>query len=376
MGGFRLGRVLGFEVRIDYSWFIIFFLILWTFSMGVFPAAYPGQDAGLYIAMGISGTLLFFASLLAHELAHAVVARRKGIVVEGITLFIFGGVAHAKMEFEEPGDEFQVAGVGPLSSFAIAVGFWLLAWAGARLGWPIAVVAVAQYLAFINVALAVFNLLPGFPLDGGRLFRAAVWKYTGNLTRATRWASNGGKVMGYLLIGVGILNFFAGNLIGGLWMVFIGWFVRMAAEASFVQHRLRTSFQGVRARDIMTPDPVTVPPDLPLQEFVEDFVFRGRHQSYPVVAAGRPLGLITLDRVRQLPREEWPRRSVAEAMVAAAEGVVVGPDEEMTGVLEKLAESRVRRVLVVREGELVGLISQSDIARWMERARMMEGAGG
>jgi Zn-dependent protease/predicted transcriptional regulator len=373
MGGFRLGSVLGFEIRIDYSWFIIFFLILWTFSMGVFPATYPGQEQAVYIGMGVVGTLLFFASLLAHELAHSVVARRKNIPVEGITLFIFGGMAHARMEFAEPGDEFQVAGVGPLSSFVIAAGFWLLAWGGTQLDWPVAVVGVAAYLAFLNLALAVFNLLPGFPLDGGRLFRAAVWKYTGNLTTATRWASNGGKVLGYLLIIVGLLNAFAGNLIGGLWMILIGWFVRTAAEASFAQHRLRESFRGVRARDIMTPDPVTVAPELSLQEFVEEHVFRGRHQSYPVVADGMALGLITLERVKQVPREEWPTRRVGEVMVRVEDGAVVGPDDEMTDVLDRLGDSQARRVLVARSGELAGLITHGDIARWIERVRMLEG---
>jgi Zn-dependent protease/CBS domain-containing protein len=372
MGGFRLGSILGFAIRIDFSWFIIFFLILWTFSRGVFPAVLPDRDAATYLLMGAAGTLLFFASLLAHELAHALVARRKGIPVEGITLFIFGGMAHAKMEFENPGDEFQVAGVGPLSSFVIAGLFWLLAVLGVEAGWPAAVTSVALYLAFLNVALAVFNLLPGFPLDGGRLFRAAVWKATGDLTRATRWASNGGKVLGYLLMAFGLLSFFAGNLIGGLWMVLIGWFVRMAAEASFVQHRLRESLRGVHAHTMMTPDPVTVPPDLSLQEFVDEHVFRGRHQSYPVVEDGHPLGLITLERVKQVPRAEWPVRSIGDAMVTAENGLVVDPDEEMTEVIERLGGSGVRRVLVARNGELVGIITPADITRWLERARMME----
>jgi CBS domain-containing protein len=243
---------------------------------------------------------------------------------------------------------------------------------GVEAGWPAAVTSVALYLAFLNVALAVFNLLPGFPLDGGRLFRAAVWKATGDLTRATRWASNGGKVLGYLLMGFGLLSFFAGNLIGGLWMVLIGWFVRMAAEASFVQHRLRESLRGVHAHTMMTPDPVTVPPDLSLQEFVDEHVFRGRHQSYPVVEDGHPLGLITLERVKQVPRAEWPVRSIGDAMVTAENGLVVDPDEEMTEVIERLGGSGVRRVLVARNGELVGIITPADITRWLERARMME----
>jgi Zn-dependent protease/predicted transcriptional regulator len=371
MGGFRIGSVLGFEIRIDYSWFIIFFLILWTFSFGVFPAVHPDQPSGVYVAMGVTGTLLFFISLLAHELSHSVVARRKGIPVEGITLFIFGGMAHTRMEFEEPGDEFHVAGVGPLSSLIIAGLFWLVAWGGGQAGWSVAVTAVAAYLAFINLVLAVFNLLPGFPLDGGRLFRALVWKITGDLTKATRYAANGGKILGYLLMGVGILNFFAGNLIGGLWMVFIGWFVRMAAEASFVQHRIQESFRGVRAAEIMTPNATTIPADVTLQEFVEERVFRGRHHSYPVVEDGRPVGIITLERVKSVPRSDWTERSVREAMVPAEDGVVVDPADEMTSVLEKLGASPARRVLVARNGELVGIITQSDITRWLERLQVL-----
>jgi Zn-dependent protease/predicted transcriptional regulator len=371
MGGFRIGSVFGFEIRIDYSWFIIFFLILWTFSFGVFPAVYPEQAPGTYIAMGVVGTLLFFVSLLAHELSHSIVARRKGIPVEGITLFIFGGMAHTRMEFETPRDEFHVAGVGPLSSLLIGGFFWLIAWGGGQAGWSVAITGVAAYLAFINVILAVFNMLPGFPLDGGRLFRALVWRATGDLTKATRYASNGGKILGYALIAVGILNFFAGNLIGGLWMVFIGWFVRMAAEASFTQHRLQESFRGVRAADIMTTQATTIPADVSLQEFVEDRVFRGRHHSYPVVEEGRPLGIITLERVKTVPREEWPQRTVREAMVPAEDGVVVDPADEMSQVLEKLSASKARRVLVARNGELVGIITQSDITRWLERLQML-----
>jgi Zn-dependent protease/CBS domain-containing protein len=372
LGGIRLGSVLGFEIRIDYSWFIIFFLILWTFSAGVFPGVYPGQETATYLIMGGAGTILFFASILAHELSHSLVARRKGIPVEGITLFIFGGMAHTRMEFEDPADEFHVAGVGPLSSLLIAGLFWLVAWGGGQVGWTFAITGVAAYLAFINLALAVFNLLPGFPLDGGRLFRAAVWRHTGDLTKATRWASNGGKVLGYLLMALGVLNFFAGNLIGGIWLVFIGWFVRMAAEASFAQHRLHETFRGVRAADAMTPHPQTVAADVSLQDFLEHHVFQGRHHSYPVVEDERPVGIITLERVKGVPREEWTRRSVRDAMVPAEDGVVVSPREQMTEVLEKLSSSKARRVLVADQGELVGIITQSDISRWMERMRLME----
>ncbi len=239
MSSFRAGAISGFEIRIDSSWFVLFFLMLWSFSAAVFPARFPGLSGVAYFTMGAAATLLLFASLLAHELAHSVVARAKGIPVEGITLFIFGGMARTSMEAESPGDEFQIAGVGPLASIAIAGLLGLVWWGGEAFGLGVEVRGVAGYLAILNLALAFFNLLPGFPLDGGRLFRSAVWKATGDLTRATRYASIGGRVIGYLLIGLGLLQGYAGAWIGGLWLVFIGWFLKNAAVMGLRQHMAR-----------------------------------------------------------------------------------------------------------------------------------------
>ncbi len=373
MRGFRLGSVLGFEIRIDYSWFIIFFLILWTFTFGVFPATVPGLDTGVYIAMGLIGTLLFFASLLAHEISHSVVARRRDIPVEGITLFVFGGMAHTRMEAETPGDEFAIAGIGPVSSLGIAVLFGVLAWAGAIAGWPPAIVAVARYLAFINVALAVFNLLPGFPLDGGRLFRAAVWKFTGDLRKATRWSSMGGKVLGYALMALGLLQFFAGALIGGLWFLFIGWFVRTAAEAGLRQHVLSASLEGVTVDTLMSREPQTVPSDMPLQDFVETFILNGRHRAYPVVDDGRLAGLVILDRVKTVPRADWRERTVRDVMRPREELEVVSPGERMSAVLERIGGADGGRIVVASGDRVEGIVTRSDLARWVERVEMLEG---
>jgi Zn-dependent protease/CBS domain-containing protein len=372
MRGFRLGSIFGFEIRIDYSWFIIFFLILWTFTFGVFPMTVPGLDTGVYIAMGLIGTLLFFASLLAHEISHSLVARTRNVPVEGITLFVFGGMAHTRMEAESPGDEFVIAGIGPVSSLGIAVLFGVIAWVGGAAGWSPAVVAVAQYLAFINVALAVFNLLPGFPLDGGRLFRAAAWKYTGNLRKATRWSSIGGKLLGYGLMALGLLQVFAGALIGGLWFLFIGWFVRTAAEAGFRQHVLRESLEGVAAAEMMSREPRTVPADMTLQDFVEDFILAGRHRAYPVVDDGRLVGLVTLDRVKAVPREEWPRRAVRDAMRPRDELTVVSPREPMSRVLERIGSADEGRVIIASGDRVDGIVTRSDLARWIERTEMLE----
>ncbi len=370
MHGIRLGRILGFEVRIDLSWFIIFFLILWSFSYGVFPATVPGQSPRTYLIMGVAGALLFFSSLLAHELSHSVVARAKGIPVDGITLFIFGGIAHTRMEAEEPGDEFVIAGVGPLSSLVIAGVLYLIALLAVRLGWPEPVSVVLEYIAVLNVILAVFNLLPGFPLDGGRLFRSAVWKFTGDLDKATRYASLGGRALGYALVGLGILQAFAGGLFGGLWLVFIGWFLRNAAISSYTQHVLRDILSGVRARDLMTPNPEAVPADLTLRALLEEHFMRRRYVSFPVVdGIGNTLGLITLARIKEVPRDEWEVRTAREAMIPADAKTVVAPEDRMLGVMEKLRASPARRVLVMRNGELLGIITANDVAGWVQKVQ-------
>lgn len=370
MRGISLGRIFGLPIRIDYSWFIIFFLILWTFTFGVFPASAPGLSTATYVAMGVTGTLLFFVSLLAHELSHSIVARSRGIPVEGITLFIFGGMAHTRMEAEDPGDEFVIAGVGPLSSVLIGLFFGVIAILAS--GSP-AIAAVAQYLAFINVALAVFNLLPGFPLDGGRLFRAAAWKVTGNLTRATRMATTGGRLVGYGLIALGVVQIFmTASLIAGLWLIFIGWFVRTAAEASFRQHLLRQSLDGVRVEEVMTSPPETVPADLPLSEFVDRFILHGRHRAYPVVDDGSPVGLMPVDRLREIPREEWSARTVRDAMVPLAERMTVRPHEKLLDVLDRLGSPESNgRIVVTHDGAVDGVLTRADLTRWVERAELM-----
>ncbi|MGD8494806.1 MAG: site-2 protease family protein [Gemmatimonadales bacterium] len=372
-GGFRLGSVLGFEIRIDYSWFVIFALVLWSFSAGVFPVEYPGLTPVTYFAMGAAGTLLFFVSLLAHELSHSVVARSKGIPVEGITLFIFGGVAWTRLESETPADELLIAGVGPLASLVIAALFGGLAGVGSALGAPAPVTGVAAHLGLLNLALAVFNLLPGFPLDGGRLFRAIAWKLTGDATKATRWAANGGKALGYALMGLGVLQVFAGAGLGGLWILFIGWFLRGAAGASYAQHVLQNVLAGVTAADVMTSDPETVPAHLPLDRLVEEHFLKRRFQSFPVLDGGRLVGLVTLGQVKDVPRAEWPARSVADVMTPTSDRAAVTPGSPITEVLDEMRDTDTGRVLVARDGELVGIISAADITRWIQWSRDVEG---
>jgi Zn-dependent protease/CBS domain-containing protein len=340
----------------------------------VFPGTYPGLPTEAYLLMGTAGTLLFFASVLAHELAHAVTARRRNIPVDGITLFIFGGMAHMRSEFERPGDEFVVAGVGPLSSFLIAAGFYGVAWLGAEAGWTVAVVGVALYLALINTVLAVFNLLPGFPLDGGRMLRAIVWRWTGDLTRATKVAGTGGKLLGFALMALGVLQMFGGNLIGGLWSIVIGWFLRNAADATITHHTMRSRLRGVRAGQVMTPDPATVPSWLTLQHLADDYLFRHRHGAYPVVEEdARPVGLITLGQIREVPRDDWAHRTVLDTMTSLDETQTLSPYADMIEVIEALERTPSRRLLVVDGGRLVGIVTSRDVMSWLERAQLLTG---
>jgi Zn-dependent protease/predicted transcriptional regulator len=365
--GFRLGSVLGFEIRIDHSWFVIFFLVLWSLSAGFFPQELPDRDGIVYLLMGTAATLLFFASLLTHELSHSVVARGKGIEVEGITLFIFGGMARTRMESEEPVDEILIAGIGPVTSFVLGAIFFGISWIGGGAGWPPEALQVAKYLGYINVLLAGFNLLPGFPLDGGRLFRAIAWKATGDLTKATRWASTGGQWLGYALMGFGFLQTFGGAVIGGLWLVFIGWFLRGAADMSYQQHLVREALQGVQVRELMSPDPVTLSPHLTVEDLVDRHLLRGRYQSFPVVDDGRVLGLVTLDQVKEVPRDQWAERRISDIMLDADRVAMVAPDADILEVMDRMRDPDVRRVLVGSEDALVGIVSSSDVARWIQR---------
>jgi Zn-dependent protease/predicted transcriptional regulator len=371
MNGFRLGSVIGFDIRIDFSWFIIFFLILWSFTMAVFPAQLPGLPRNVYVIMGLSGALLFFISLLLHELSHSVVARAKGIRVEGITLFLFGGVAQTKSEAKTAGDEFKIAVIGPVTSIALGLLFAGAAALGARAGMHPAIIEVARYLSLLNVVLAVFNLLPGFPLDGGRVLRALVWKFTGDITRATRMATGAGQALGYLLVAFGLWQVFTTNLMSGLWLVLIGWFLRNAALGAYRQHLTQEALLDATARETMTAMPETVPPDITLEELASQHFLRRRFVAFPVAEGDVPLGIVTLHQLKEVPREEWPQRTARDVMTPAAEPIVVPPDESLLRVAEKLRESPVRRVLVVRDGRLEGIITASDIAGWVGKTRLL-----
>jgi Zn-dependent protease len=374
MGGLRLGSILGFEIRIDLSWFVILFLVFWSLSIAVFPNQFPELSRGVHLVMGTTGTLLFFASLLTHELSHALVSRAKGIPVAGITLFIFGGMAWATREPDSPEDEILIAGVGPLTSLALAALFQLVTVLAVSADWGQAVVGVAGYLAFINLALAIFNMIPGFPLDGGRVFRAAAWKATGDKAKATRWAVAGGRAFGVFLMVLGGIQALAGSPLGGLWLVFIGWFLRNLAGSSLQQQVLHDLLAGFVAADLMSPQPEVVSPRLPLEELLRDHFMRLRFGSYPVIDDGQLVGMVTLEDVKKMPAEDWSTSQVAHAMTPLHECAVIAPNTTVEASLQEMSRPPAGgRALVVDRGQLVGIISASDVSRWVQRLRAVEG---
>jgi Zn-dependent protease len=372
IGGIRIAKFFGFEVRLDLSWFVLLLLVLWTFAQSVFPARHPGLTGTEYILMAVFGALLFFASVLLHELAHSAVARARGIQVEGITLFIFGGIARIRSEATNPKDEFLITVVGPLSSAMIGLVLLGFARAGQAWGLPETVTGVADYLALLNFVLAIFNLIPGFPLDGGRLLRSLVWHLTNDLRKATRWASLSGRGFGFVLIGLGILSLFAGHLVSGIWLVFIGWFLAQAAVSSYRQLILKKILEGVRAEEAMTRNPETVMPDVTLRDLVNDYFLQRRYSVFPVQdEQGRLLGLITLSQVKEVDHDQWPTTRVEAVMTQICEAVTVRRDDNLAEVLTKLEKAGVGRAMVVENGRLEGVISRADVAAWLERYQQL-----
>lgn len=371
-GGIRICRFFGFEVRLDLSWFVVFLLVLWTFAQSEFPRRTPGLSVGTYFAMALVGASVFFASVLLHELAHSAVARARGIQVEGITLFIFGGMARIRSEATNPRDEFLITIVGPLSSALIGAILLVVARVGDSLDVHRAIVSVAEYLAILNFILAAFNLIPGFPLDGGRLLRSLVWHLTKDVRKATRLAAFTGQAFGFVIIGFGILSLFRGFLVSGIWLIFIGWFLSQAAAFSYRQMVMRSILQGVQVKEAMTRNPETVRPDVTLRDLVDNYFLMRRYSAFPVLdEKGQPLGLITLTQVKEIERDKWPTTHVNSVMTQICEAVTVRPDDSLAQVLTKLEKAGVGRALVVQNGRLEGLISNADVAAWLDRYQQL-----
>jgi Zn-dependent protease/CBS domain-containing protein len=354
----RLGRIAGIEVGVNWSWLVVFALIVWTLASGVFPSTNPHLSTGAHVAMAVVAALAFFASLLLHELGHATVARREGMEIDGITLWLFGGVARFKGMFPTAGAEFRIAIAGPLVSLTLGGLFVLLALTGL----PSAIDGVVAWLGYINLVLLVFNMLPALPLDGGRVLRSAIWRMKGDFVAATRAAAGVGRWFAFALIVGGLFLLIFQGSFSGAWLAFIGWFLLAAASAEVRYTLARQALAGLRVRDVMTPDPVTTTPDLTLGQLVDDVVRHERHHTYPVVEHGRPVGLLPFRRVAEVPREQWDERHVRDCMIGLDRVPVLREDEAAADALTELGNSAIGRALVVEADRLVGLVSIRDVA--------------
>lgn len=371
----HLFTVFGFAVRLDPSWFLV--AVLWTWSLArFFPQRYPGMASGTYLAMGVSGTLGLFASVVIHELAHSLAARRYGIPMRGITLFIFGGVAEMSAESPHPRAEFWVAAAGPAMSFALA-GLGLgAAMLGREAGAPVPVSGVIGYLALINVSLAVFNLIPAFPLDGGRMLRALLWKWKGSLRQATRISSRIGAGFGLLLIAVGVAQaVFLNDFGSGMWLFLLGLFLRNAAQMSYQQLLLRRAFEGEPVARFMQTDPVTVPRHISVSDLVSEYIYRHHFKMYPVLDdAGRLVGCVTTRQVKELPREEWDRTTVGALASRCSPENTVRPETDAMQALSAMSRSGVSRLMVTDGERLLGILTLKDLLKFFSLRMELEEA--
>jgi Zn-dependent protease/CBS domain-containing protein len=382
--GFRIGRIFGIEIYIDWSWFFIFLLVTWNLSV-IFGSMRPDWGTGLRWGLALAASLLFFASVLAHELAHSLMARAQGVPVRNITLFLFGGVSNIQRHPPSPQAEFLISIVGPITSILLGALFIFLA--GNRMGQtglpitsPQALIGhldplgiLLLWLGPINIVLGIFNLIPGFPLDGGRILRSILWAITDNLRRATRWASWVGQGIAWLMIITGIamafglqIPFLGTGFISGLWLAFIGWFLNSASVQSYQQVLVQDILEGVPVRQMMRSDPPVVSPDQSVSNLVHNYVMRTDEHAFPVIEEDRLAGIVTLEDIRKIDRSDWERLTVAEIMTPVDQLQTVTGRDDAADALNKITQQDVRQLPVVQDGQLVGLLRRRDIVRWMQ----------
>lgn len=367
-----LFTLFGFPIRIDLSWFVILVLITWTLAVGYFPVLNATLDPVSYWLMGFSGAIGLFVSVVLHEFAHAWVARRFGLPIHGITLFIFGGVSELKEEPPNAKAELLMSLAGPASSILIAVFFFGLNGITVQIGWPMEFTAVIGYLGIINGILAVFNLIPAFPLDGGRALRSLLWRWRGDLRWATRIASRIGAGFGLFLIVMGILDLFLGTLIGGLWWVLIGLFLRWSAQASYKQLEIQQALSGEPVRRFMQPNPVIVPSKITIADLVNDYFYKYYFKTYPVVDGEKLRGCVSLDQVKQYPHNQWNQHTVDEILASCPSGATVTPETDAREALAIMNQSDSSKLMVTEGDRLVGILTLKDLLQFLSLKMELE----
>jgi Zn-dependent protease/CBS domain-containing protein len=361
-----IGRILGISIDLDYSWFLMVGLLAWLLAVQYYPSEFRNWTVREYWIMGIVTAVMLFVSVLIHELGHSILAKRFGLSVPRITLFIFGGVSQIAAEPPSAGAEFWIAIVGPLVSFALAAFFWKLE---PLLAGSPPLYALAKYLALLNVVLGAFNLIPGFPLDGGRVFRAVVWKITGKYQRATAIAGVTGRFFGFLLIFLGVWQALLGNFFDGLWIAFIGWFLESAAGSQLQQEVLKSLLGEHKVLDAMKREFLQVPGSTTLQEVVDNYILPSGVRYLVVSGPDGPAGLVTLTGVRQVPRQDWPITTAAQVMVPLQKLVTTQPDAILWSALEKMGRNGVNQLPVVKDNGIVGILSREDILHYLQVLR-------
>ncbi|PKQ36702.1 MAG: site-2 protease family protein [Actinobacteria bacterium HGW-Actinobacteria-1] len=359
---FTIGRFFGIPLEVNSSWFLVFFLVAYTLSTSYLPAAMPGQPSSVHVFIALAMTAAFFASIVLHEFAHSLVARAGGLKISRITLFVFGGVSQMEDEPTGPGLEFLMAFAGPAMSLVLsAVCFGAMALMRSAHVTSTLLIPV-QYLAYINLSVAVFNLLPGFPLDGGRVLRSILWALTGDMLKATRWASRMGQLLGYALIAIAVVGVLNGSL-DLIWFAVMGWFLSTLAGAAYQQQLLKVRLSEVPLSAVMSSPVAFVSSDTTLEEMAHSYFLGGRHSRYPVVSEGKVIGLIELQAMRDMPRDEWASKTVGEAAHTDLAAVVATPDVTIDRVLSRLEPSGPGAVLVVEDGRLAGIVTRADVIR-------------
>lgn len=367
-----LFKLFGFSVHLDASWVFIALLVTWSLAVGYFPLNYPDLAPSTYWLMGVIGAAGLFGSIIFHEFSHSLVARRYGLPMKGITLFLFGGIAEMTEEPANPKTEFLMAAAGPLSSVLLGSGLYsFFAW-GKGAGWPGPVLGIIGYLAFINWILAGFNLLPAFPLDGGRILRSALWWWKHDLLWATRKAAGFGSGFGFALMFLGIMSLFAGNPVGGMWYFIIGIFLRSAAQSSYRQLLMRDSLAGKRVGDLMRTNPVTAPASISIRDLVENYMYKYHFKMFPVVRDEHLLGCISSRRIKEIPREHWDSFSVSAALDPCSADNSVSPRIEATKALSVMNRTGNSRLLVVEGERLQGVITLKDILKSISMKEELE----
>jgi len=364
----RIARIAGIPISLDYSWFLIFILLTWSLGGSYFPAQFPGWASWEYWAIGALATILLFVSVLLHELGHATAARHYHIPVREITLFIFGGVAQIQEEPKSAGSEFWIAIAGPIVSLLLGLSFSGLA----LLATPVPqLLAIFRYVGYVNLMLFLFNLIPGFPLDGGRVLRAFIWGATHDTHKATIIAANTGRLIAYGFIFIGLVMIFAGNLYDGLWMAFIGWFLESAAVAQVQQQKLRDILSRYSVRQAMATELPTLPGHLTLDVLAQQHFLNGGKRAYLVQKAGRPAGILTNHQLQKAPKSQWPNTTVEQVMIPLPQAKTVHPDDNLWQALADMDREGVNQVLVTENGIIIGALSREDLVSFLQHINMI-----